>query len=416
MPRRTVTAFASLAACAALLAAGTGPGLRAARAGDPPAGGYGYAATLGAELDASVGASVQKGRWFLTGKRDVARGTWGPKGPNAGYTALVTLALIGSTPRESVAKDPFVTKALDFLKSSQKENGAIWTVDQVVNYETSAAVAALAAAKIADYRDVQTKARDYLEKSQLQGEESSPRFGGFPYREGNQEKPTDLSNTQFASDALHAADLPADSPVWKRLVTYLGKVQNVSETNTFVLKQPDGKEVVSGNDGGGIYAPGTSKVGTVARPDGKLEAKSYGSMTYALLKCLLFAGVKADDARVKRAIEWLSKNFTVERNPGFEALPDAAKMGQQGYYYYLLTMARALAEYEKATGGKPFTVTDVEGKQHAWRREIAARLVSLQKPDGSWVNDVAERWDEGSPVLATAYALQTLATCQGRYP
>ena len=30
------------------------------------------------------------------------------------------------------------------------------------------------------------------------------------------------------------------------------------------------------------------------------------------------------------ALGWISRNFAVDRNPGFETAPDAAKAGQQG--------------------------------------------------------------------------------------
>src|SRR6185503_14254864 len=159
----------------------------------------------------------------------------------------------------------------------------------------------------------------------------------------------------------------------QRSLKFLARVQNRSETNTEThvgQEAPDAptKEVVSGNDGGGYYAPrgGMSKVGFVKRADGKWEAASYGSMTYALVGCLLFAGVKADDPRVVSAVGWIQNHWTVDRNPGFEATENAAKNGQQGYYYYLRTMARALSEFEKVTG-KPMHPKDKDGKSHAWR-------------------------------------------------
>jgi squalene-hopene/tetraprenyl-beta-curcumene cyclase len=136
-------------------------------------------------------------------------------------------------------------------------------------------------------------------------------------------------------------------------------------------------------------------------------------MNYALVKCLLFAGVKTDDPRVQAAIAWLERHFTVERNPVREH--DGEKAGREGYYYYLLTMARAAAEYEKATA-KPWKPKDASGKEHDWRKELADRLATIQRDDGSWVNEGADRWEEGDPVLVTAYALQTLALCQGRLP
>jgi squalene-hopene/tetraprenyl-beta-curcumene cyclase len=362
--------------------------------------------------------ALAKGRAWLVSKQDAGTGGWGDRftgGVSAGYSSMVVAALVGATPRADLAKDPVIAKALEFVASAQKPSGAIASSDRFVNYETAAAVLAFASARVTQYGPVQAKAREYLVSLQVVGDENAPDTGGFPYSPGQS---TDLSNVQFAATALHDAELPADSPVWKRLQTYLAKVQNRSETNTFVAKGKVGDtpvDVVSGDDGGAVYAPGTGKGDLVKRPDGRYENRSYGSMTYALLKCLLFSGAKADDPRVVAAVGWISKNFTVDRNPGFETAKDPQKAGQQGYYYYLLTMARALATYEKALG-KPFAVTDEAGRAHDWRKEVAARLLSLQRPDGSFVNEVAERWDEGNPLLATAYAVQALAITSGRLP
>jgi hypothetical protein len=382
------------------------------------AGGYGYTAVLGADADKAAGDAIVRGRKFLLSKRSEASGAW--EGPvPAGFTALAALALIGSTPREDVARDPILRKALAFVAAAQKPNGSVSSTDRFTNYETAAAVGAFAHARLQEFADAQAKARDYLVGSQIAGEEGDASFGGFPYvSKSDPSAPADLSNAQFAATAAHDAGVE-DPAFWKRFLVYLGRVQNRSETNAFSLKRADkdlGKEVevVSGNDGGAGYSPGVSKAGLVARPDGRYETRSYGSMTYALLKCLLFAGVKADDPRVEAAVGWIRKGFTVDRNPGFESAADPAKAGAQGYYYYLLTMARALSEYEKASG-KPLEVTDAAGKAHAWRREIATKLASLQAKDGSWSNP-QDRWEEGSPVLVTAYALQTLALCQGRLP
>jgi len=381
------------------------------------AGGYGYAAALGADLDKKVGDAMVRGRKNLLAQRDEASGAWGTGTPTeAGFTALSTLALVGTTARESVAADPTILKSLDHLLASQKPDGSIFSNPQYVNYETSVAISALAGARIGKFASAQAKARDFLVKSQI-ADEQDVGFGGFPYRsQKDPSRPPDLSNMQFAATAASDAGVK-DPAFWKRVEAFLAKVQNRSETNTFTSKrkvEDKDVEIVPGNDGGAAYAPGYSMAELAERPDGKYEPRSYGSMTYALLKCLIFAGVKADDPRVVAAVAWLTKNFTIDRNPGFESLKDPEKAGQQGYYYYLLTMSRALAEYEKATG-KPLPVTDAAGRPRKWRQEIAARLVELQKADGSWANP-NDRWEEGLPLICTAYALQTLATCQGRLP
>lgn len=75
-------------------------------------------------------------------------------------------------------------------------------------------------------------------------------------------------------------------------------------------------------------------------------------------------------------------------------------MGSQGLYYYYDILARALA----AAG-----VEKVGG--HDWKAELAAKLISLQKPDGSWANDNNRFW-ESDPILCTSFAMLTLRLCQ----
>ena len=75
-------------------------------------------------------------------------------------------------------------------------------------------------------------------------------------------------------------------------------------------------------------------------------------------------------------------------------------MGNQGLYYFYDIMARALA----ASG-----VDEVGG--HNWKRELSERLLKLQKPDGSWVNDNNRFW-EADPVLCTSFAMLVLEICR----
>jgi squalene-hopene/tetraprenyl-beta-curcumene cyclase len=77
----------------------------------------------------------------------------------------------------------------------------------------------------------------------------------------------------------------------------------------------------------------------------------------------------------------------------------------QGYFYYLLTMAKALNQLgvEK--------VKDADGIEYDWKAELSKELLARQKEDGSWKNEDKERWFEGRPVLATAYSLTALSYC-----
>ena len=90
--------------------------------------------------------------------------------------------------------------------------------------------------------------------------------------------------------------------------------------------------------------------------------------------------------------EWLGKNYTLDENPG---------MGAQGMYYYYQTMAKALS----AANIGMFKLA--EGKEVDWRKELAARLLSGQRENGSWVNDNG-RFMESNPVLVTAFTVLSL--------
>ena len=122
-------------------------------------------------------------------------------------------------------------------------------------------------------------------------------------------------------------------------------------------------------------------------------------MTYAGIKSLIYCGVSKDDPRFQKAYEWIKKNYTVERNPGF-----AKERGEWALYYYYHTMAKALHVMEVDY------VVDSKGVKHDWRKDIAEALTAKQNKDGSWAG--AGRWLESDPNLATGYALMTLSYCR----
>ena len=123
--------------------------------------------------------------------------------------------------------------------------------------------------------------------------------------------------------------------------------------------------------------------------------RSYASMTYTGLKSMLYAGLTKDDKRVKAALNWLRKYYSVDQNPGLD---------QQGLYYYYHTFARSLTTLDEDL------FEDVKGEKHDWRRELTDALAKRQKENGSWVN-AADRWLEGDPNLTTAYSLMALKYC-----
>lgn len=351
-----------------------------------------------------VAAAMERGARFLATQGDA--GKYGAPGkPDAGLTAMVVgglIALPSPRPKEVQAA---IDRGVAWLVSLQKPDGSIHD-GKNANYTTSAAILALVRNGDPAHRAVVEKARDWLLRLQV-GEEDGysadhPYYGGIGY--GSSERP-DLSNLQFALEALNASGVSKDDPAFQRALKFLQRCQNRSESND--IRIPDGgKVVVSGDDGGAAYLPGQSVAGTIEIEGGRKIARSYGSMTYALLKGYVFAGLPKDDPRMKAAWQWVSKNWTLDVNPGFQAGPDPTA-AYQGLFYYFHTMAKALDLYGSET------VVDAQGKEHAWRPELAGRILGLaRKTDGSWTNENSSRWQEGNPVLGTAYALLTLELTQ----
>ena len=102
------------------------------------------------------------------------------------------------------------------------------------------------------------------------------------------------------------------------------------------------------------------------------------------------------DPRVVEAKKWISRNYSVDGNPG---MPKDKELS--GYFYYMLTFSRALSANKE-----PMIVTAV-GKKHNWAQDVIDKLGSIQKPDGSWVNEF-DRYMEGEPSMVTAMALSAL--------
>ncbi len=307
-----------------------------------------------------------------------------------GVTAVVTSGVLRSG---RSADDPLVAKSLKYLQGFVQPDGGIYSPKNMYqNYETSLAVVCFQDAnRDHRYDKLVKKADQYLRSMQYGGdaqpaEKSDVTYGGAGY--GKSKRP-DLSNTNFFLDALVAAGAGPNDPAVKRALVFVNRCQNLeSEYNStpFAAKNPDG---------GFYYTPaagGDSEAGKTA--DGGL--RSYGSMTYAGLKSMIYAGVSRDDPRVKAAVKWCQLHYGLDTNPG---------MGSAGLYYYYQTFSKAL----DASGLK--VLEDEKGVKHAWRHDLLAALASRQRPNGSWVNE-DKRWLESDPSLVTGYALLSLSYCR----
>jgi squalene-hopene/tetraprenyl-beta-curcumene cyclase len=348
----------------------------------------------------AVDKAVLSGARFLIKNSD--DGKWGAPGhADAGLTSMVIAALQAVPEPRPKDIQIVIDEGLAWVATMQREDGSIHQ-GRLASYVTSASILALSGAGDR-YKEQIVKARNYLITLQAdEGEGYSPDhqyYGGIGY--GGDERP-DLSNLQMALEALAASGLEKDHEAYKRAIKFLDHCQNRSESNDITV-QGDGDVVyVAGDDGGAAYMPGNSPAGYVELEDGRQVPRSYGSMTYALLKGFIFAGVAKDDPRMIACFEWLQKNYSLDVNPGFE-YQSAPNAGYQGLFYYFHTMARALDLYDQEI------LVDAAGREHSWRKQLAGRIVSMQsKIDHSWVNENAPRWWEGNPILATSYALLSL--------
>ncbi|QDS96785.1 prenyltransferase/squalene oxidase repeat-containing protein [Adhaeretor mobilis] len=335
----------------------------------------------------SLEQAVEQGAAFLA-KSQAADGSWSNKS-GTGVTSLIAASLLANG---RAADDPVVAKALTFLERNVRDTGGIHAVDsRYRNYETCLGIQCLLRAnQDGKYDSVLKKAEHLIRDIQWDEEEGYNRehegYGGAGY--GSHNRP-DLSNTSFLMETLNELGTDANDPAMYRALAFVSRTQNLpSEHNQ--------TEIVKKNPDGGFYytpiAGGASQAGETE--NGGL--RSYGSMTYAGLKSMIYAGVDRDDPRVKAASEWIAKHYSLESNPG---------LGSAGLFYYYHTFAKALHAL-----GKP-TLTDAAGQKHNWRSELIKTLSTRQRPDGSWAND-NERWLEADANLSTGYALMALSYCR----
>ena len=323
---------------------------------------------------------------------------------DVGITAFVVYALARHPKRYGTVDGPFLSKAVDFLLTHQQEDGGIYDpADPALqNYRTSVAILALTTLDRVKYAAAIRRAQGFVKDQQFTeadgyDEKTHLGFGSVGYGSGLR---GDLSNTQLAGQALAESGVSGSDEVWRRMVVYVARCQNAESVDPLL----QGLGIGTTRDGGYRYAPNETRGPTETLDDGTKVFSSYGSMTYAALKTLLYAQVDRKDPRVAQAFDWISKSFSVKENPGMASKLNP-KAGLNGLYYYYHTMAKTLSLY-----GEPI-IRDAKGVEHVWAKELAEHLLSLQKKDGSWQN-TTDRWWENIEALDTSYAMVALADCQ----
>jgi squalene-hopene/tetraprenyl-beta-curcumene cyclase len=275
-------------------------------------------------------------------------------------------------------------------------------VNELANYNTSISMMGLLAAHDAKYDTVLRKARAFVLGEQVdtgeKGKTDSPWDGGVGY--SHNATRSDMNNTLVALEALYySKHLVEDKKLadakdlnWAAAIQFIQTCQNLPGVNKQEWVSTDARD-----RGGFVYDPVSSKAPNATNANGKVALRSYGSISYAGLLSYIYADVKQSDPRVQAVLDWLRDNFSLTENPG---------MGQQGYYYYLHLMTKALNAANVDT-------LDTKSGKVDWRRDVAMKLINLQKTDGSFQNDNG-RWWEKDPNLVTAYAVLALEMIERR--
>lgn len=359
---------------------------------------------------AKADAAIEDGIAYLRSTQN-EDGSWSPA-PGPAITAMALSVMLNR--KDISTEDPAVKKAVAYILSHANEDGSIHA-GILANYNTSTCVSALVLVpNDPEVARAIAAAEDYLKGLQWRvgmttpdGQEITedhPYFGGVGY--GKHGRP-DGSNLNYMLQALHDAGVDCNDPTYQNALAYIHRLQGIESNDMFA------DQIV--NDGGFIYATSINK-DLIGVPESKAsqdqidEAKhgntnvsglrTYGSMTYAMFKSMLYANLDRDDPRVVAVRGWIADNWTLDQNPGMP-VNEETKTHLQGLYYYYMALARGM----DAWGSSSIELSD--GASVDWANELIDALVTRQREDGSWANQ-SERWYEGDPNLATCYALIAL--------
>ena len=331
--------------------------------------------------------------------RQAADGSWSGDRKEPGITALVVTAMLRSG--RVTPDDPAVVKGLAYLERFVGPKGGLSEAPHSV-YSTSVALMAFQAANKGGRFDRVIKGgQEFLKATQ--------------WDEGEGKAKTTLSTAASATAATIAGPTsrtrrsssrpcatPACPPMtlrFKKALVFVSRCQNLkSEFNDQPGPARSTTAVSSTRRPSAAPRQRQAAKGAPAeaRPGGDGALRSYAGMTYAGLKSMIYAGLTQDDPRVKAALEYIRKNYTLDENPG---------QGQRGLYYYYQTFAKAMALL-----GKP-TIVDAKGVEHNWRAELVAALAKRQEPNGGWANR-DDRFMEGDPNIVTSFGLLALAAAR----
>lgn len=336
-----------------------------------------------------VQLAINKGLGWLQANQNT-NGYWSTADQPA-LTALALTAFMGEPSGDYQAHPTAaIARGYQFITANAKPDGSIYAKG-LQNYNTSICMMGLVAARNPQFDPLLRRGRQWIISQQVHT--NSVLDGGVGY--GDHGPYSDMNNTFTALQALYYSKyVDADKPApggkdlnWAAAIHFIQSCQNLPAYNKQTWVSTDPRD-----QGGFVYLPGESKAGSFTNAQGRVALRSYGSISEAGLLSYIYADLQRDDPRVRAAFDWLRNNYTIDENPG---------MGPQGLYYYLHLMTKALTVYGVDQ------LPTANGRAVDWRKDVAMKLINLQKADGSWAN-ANGRWLEHDPALVTSYSLMSL--------
>ncbi|HNX35347.1 MAG TPA: terpene cyclase/mutase family protein [Kiritimatiellia bacterium] len=356
-------------------------------------------AALTDALQKEAQTAIAKGLAWLAANQK-PDGVWSDE-KNPAMTALPLWALAASGQAQYTSQ---VDKAVAFILSKAQPDGGIYVPDPqrggagLGNYNTSLCMMGLHATGRKDVIRAIQKAREYTAATQLIG--ADEHAGGFGYDRGGR-RHTDLTNTGMALDAMRRTQSVEDLRPsgekradlnWDAALKYVENMQQKdgADKGGFLYTK---SFAPGGNPNAGGAQRGGQGGGERARP----QLRSYGSITYVGLLSMMHTRLTRSDPRVTSALDYCTKHWTLDENPG---------QGGQGIYFYYNILTRALS------AANVEAIPQAAGGSLAWREALIRKVISLQRSDGSWINE-NNRWWENDPVLVTSYSLLALEFASG---
>ncbi|HEV3196648.1 MAG TPA: prenyltransferase/squalene oxidase repeat-containing protein [Bryobacteraceae bacterium] len=280
-----------------------------------------------------------------------------------------------------------VDRAIAFIRRNVRRDGSLGMADPGIpdypNYSTALAVRALCRASRAE--EVQAMV-DYLLRQQFTQQNGwtrgHPAYGawgmGGEVRTPPDTGHVDLSMTRHVLEALRAAAIPQDGPVFERACVFVERCQNLAGQESGSGQRPDG----------GFFFTTTEFDTNKAGHDGQ-RYRSYGTTTADGILALLAAGRPSGDAGVVAAQRWLMARHHDMAVPGF--IGEAYQRWPRGLAFYYAATSAQVFEALKLKAGTGV----VDG------------LLRTQRSDGSWANP-ENLVKEDDPLIATPFAIRAL--------